>query len=298
MRFLAPCSPRKKGRLPEDILQLYLGIYPDMLERGVLGFWGKYNIDEFEKVVTSWVRRDNINLFDDSPIICAVRSFSCNKFPFHVERYIKITQKLVELGADLHRRAETTGLSLLHEILAEGVDPYEASRMFKFWVIVLRESGINMTSYFDVELGFYDKCSPIFIEEQVGRQRYITMAMDIFGQPHFSWDWWIDPATPGFEVLKEFRSFGPPWHDPTIEPEDDGYQWKYNFPFVYLSIHRINQPVEQSHEHITGDWDKRNPQIRLWHIRGESRRQKKADKLAKARGLDGRRLPLPGAWID
>ena len=108
MRFLAPCSPRKKERSPENILRLFLSLYPDLLERGALGFWGKYNIDEFENVVERWVRRDNINLFDDSPIVCAIRSFSYNIFPFHVDRYIKVTQKLIELGADLHRRSSRT----------------------------------------------------------------------------------------------------------------------------------------------------------------------------------------------
>ena len=233
MRFLAPCSPRKKERSPENILRLFLSLYPDLLERGALGFWGKYNIDEFENVVERWVRRDNINLFDDSPIVCAIRSFSYNIFPFHVDRYIKVTQKLVELGADLHRRSETTGLSLLHEILAEGNDPYESCKLYEFWTIVLYESHVDLNGYLDTELDFYRECSPIFIGDLDGRQRCITMAKDIHEQPRFSWDWWIDPQAPGFEVLNEFRLFGPPWHDLTMDTPDSSPQWKYNFPFLY-----------------------------------------------------------------
>jgi hypothetical protein len=236
MRFLAPCSPRRKERDSERIFRLYLSLYPDMIERDVLGFWGKYNIDEFETVVEKWVRRDNINLFKDYPIVCAIRSFVHSIFSFHVDRYIRVTQKLIEMGADLHRRSETTGLSLLHEILAEANDPYEAMEIYKFWTAVLYESRINIADYLKVELDFYREGSPIVIESLEGRQRWITMAMDIYGQPRFSWDWWIDPQAPGFEALNEFRLFGPPWHAITSGTWDIDPEWKYNFPFVYSPI--------------------------------------------------------------
>ena len=298
MRFLAPCSPREKGRNPGKVLDLYLPVYPDILERGVLGFWSRYNIDEFETVVAKWVRRDNINLFDDSPIICAIRSLTYNKFPSHVDRYVKVIQKLIGLGADLHRISEMSELSLLQELLAEGNDPYAASVIFKFWTTLLNEAQVDMAHYFNIELDLYQKRRLIFLTAIEGRRRYITLVMDAEGRPHFSWDWWIDPQAAASEAVTEFRNFGPPWHDLTLDTESSSPKWKYNFPFVYLSIHTSDQPPEDSS--ATQGWDKLQSQIWLWGIRGERRRQKKASKFdrAKAKWLDRQRLQLPGAWID
>jgi hypothetical protein len=123
---------KKEGRKSRKSTLLFLPVCPYILEMGALGFWGRYNIDEFEAVVAKWVRRHNINLCEDSPVICAIRSFFHNKFSFHVDRYFKVTQKRVELGAELHCTSDTTDLSLLHRILAEARELAEVSKIFKF----------------------------------------------------------------------------------------------------------------------------------------------------------------------
>jgi hypothetical protein len=284
--------------LPGLILRLYLSVYPDLLERSVLGFWGKYNIDEFEPVIEDWVTRDNINLFEDSPIICAIRSLASDIFPFHMDRWIEALLKLIRLGADLHRRSETTGLSLLHEILAVTYYPFLSSGVFNFWVGVLTEAGVDMNRYLKVELDLYHKGNPIFIEELDNRRRYIIVNMDIYGNPHFSWDWWIDPHSPAHDVLEEFRNFGPACHDIVGKVPDSSLKAGDNYPFFYRLVHNTNQPPKESPKYAIQNWDDRNFQIGLWNTRGERRRKKKALKLAKARGLYGKPFRLPGAWIE
>jgi hypothetical protein len=125
-------------------------------------------IDELEAMVAKWVRRYNTNLFEDSPVICAIRSFVHNKFSFHVDRYFKVTQKLVELGAELHCTSDTTDLSLLHRILAEAREPAEASRIFRFWILVLNEARIDMTRYFNIELDFHFQDLGLTEDQELG----------------------------------------------------------------------------------------------------------------------------------
>jgi hypothetical protein len=66
------------------------------------------------------------------------------------------------------------------------------------------------------------------------------MDIDIYGIPHFSWDWWIDPEGPAYEVLDEFRNFGPPSHDLVGNAQDKSRRPVDNFPFVHRDIHNTN----------------------------------------------------------
>lgn len=224
---------------------------------------------------------------------------------------MEVVKSLLKLGPDLYCRSDTTGsdttgLSILREILEPTNDPYDASKTFKFWAAILNTSGIDLTSYLKVELELFNMENPKFIRERFYRQRYITMEMDIYGQPVISWDWWVDPEAPGFEVVREFRDFEPPFgllSDHHYNPEEFCCDWREDFPYVCLMRH-VREEHEPSKEDLdpslesTRDLREQHSQFRLWNIRGESRRQKKADKLAKAMGLGGRQLHLPGAWID
>ena len=120
-------------------------------------------------------------------------------------RWIKSIQKLVKMGADVHRFSETRKLSLLHEVLALEALPWEVQETFDFWLLVLSSSGVNITRYLKVEANFYYDNHCTFIEDWDDYRRILTLDRNTEGEARFGWEWWVDPEAPGYEVVKEFK---------------------------------------------------------------------------------------------
>lgn len=179
----------------------------------------------------------------------------------------------------------------MHDILAEVLTPHDATRIFNFWLFVLTEANINITSYLAREQYLYQMYRPVFINEVAGRPRCITVAIDQRSQPHFSWDWWVDPRSPALDVLVEFKNFGPFDFDLTLQMEII-LSWESKVPSYYFPILAMNDLAMNPQVYEDEILAKLVSQPRLWDMRGQRRRQRKADMLSK------KRFQVPGSWVD
>lgn len=119
--------------------------------------------------------------------------------------------------------------------------------------------------------------------------------------PSVSWDWFIDPQGPIFDLLQEFMNFGMTVSDVSyigyvgnigyIDEEEDEMleEEDETWPFFY--------PAWQGR--LRRGW--RDPETlklgRIAKARYENRGREKARKLGKARELRGV-SKMPGSWID
>jgi hypothetical protein len=110
--------------------------------------------------------------------------------------------------------------------------------------------------------------------------------------PAISWDWFIDANGKAFEVLEEFKNFGPRAVD-NFASIRCGPGLLNNWPFFYpwwdYCVARAK----------LGSYDEYYAAIaQLAEDRFERRWHKKALKLARAQGIRQRGPKVPGAWID
>lgn len=249
--------------MPLQTLQLVVAHYPNCIEGGVLRFWGTLSLDNFEKTVDKWVTRENINLFDYSPVLCAMRSMRDNRkylsWPDKL-RWIESIQKLIKMGADIHRFSESSGISLLHEVLGLTEDPAEIPEDFRFWVLVLVSSNVKSIEYLKAEVDFYYENNCTFIEDVYEYRRVLTLDIHDDGEPHFGWEWWVEPDAPGYEIAKEFKTF-------SYTPDRKSLSFE---------------------EHTRRE--------KLLPERFERKQIAKAAKMQKFQNQE--QLQLPGAWID
>jgi hypothetical protein len=119
------------------------------------------------------------------------------------------------------------------------------------------------------------------------RLRYLVFSEHI---PRVSWDWYIDPKGPAFQVLYEFRNLGPSIHGPRKDynSPDAMSHWPYFYP-RWQSCRSISYPRSAK--------AMRSSFIKLFENRFERRWLKKMKKLERAHGI--RKSPkIPGSWID
>jgi hypothetical protein len=299
------------------------------VERSGLLFWTEYRIDEFEYIIEDWVTWDNINLFEDSPLLCAVRSMKRDEYDLNWQYYLDRKNgpdrqycldrgypldgvyplnrqhhlewldyqdrwkmaigKLIKLGADIHQQVDTTRPRLLYELLAIARHPFDSQNLFDLWMQILWFSDIDIARYLTTEWNFYHKESH-FIEDLENRPRHIIF--DISGRPRVYWDWWIDPRSPAYEVLQEFRNFGPAVHDISQNSFHCTEGHDENAPFFYYQLYEKFVSKDATIYYVE------KPEHLAAQRRFEKRMHKKAVKLAKAQGLCMKVPRLPGAWIE
>lgn len=251
--------------MPELTLRVFVRYDPECVEGSALRFWDVLQIEDFEGAIEKWVTHENINLIRDSPILCAMRSMTRSQSWPEKLRWIESIQKLVKMGADVHRFAETNKVSLLHEVLALTLEPWDGPEAFNFWILVLCSSGVNITRYLKVEVDFYYDNNCTFIEDwdQYGEvyRRNLTLEFNADGDAQFSWEWFVEPQAPGYELVKEFKHLDAPIF----------YWCRRDFTGEYKDYKELCE---------------------------ERFQRKQAAKAAKTKGPDEKRVQLPGAWID
>jgi len=165
--------------------------------------------------------------------------------------------------------------------------PWDSLSVGREWFDILIESQIDVVEYLRTEYRLHfdpSRSLPMLRSEWYSdyRARYLIISEE---PPSISWDWFIDAEGHAFEVLEEFKNFGPSRHDRYTEYRHPGfmYNWPYAYPVWELRTKfeeyglRLQQVVEDRYE-------------RRW--------RRKALKLAKARGLIHQGPKMPGAWID
>jgi hypothetical protein len=165
----------------------------------------------------------------------------------------------------------------------EADTPLESKSLGLAWLDILTELRLDVVEYLRTEYCFHfdpSKSLPMLDADwrTDDRARRLVVSEEM---PAISWDWFIDANGKAFEVLEEFKNFGPG----AISGLIDSNKW----PFFY---HRWDRAKFRS-------WDENSAAIaQLAEDRFERRWHKKATKLARAQGLLQRGPKVPGAWID
>jgi hypothetical protein len=157
------------------------------------------------------------------------------------------------------------------------------------WLDILTEMRLDVVEYLRTEYCFHfdpSKSLPMLEEDFHGKYPHARRLVVSEETPSISWDWFIDANRKAFEVLEEFKNFGPGAVD--IIDWYRGCPRLCNWPFFYprwAFIVRFRNKNSAAIAQFAED-------------RFERRWQKKAMKLARAQGILQRGPKVPGAWID
>jgi hypothetical protein len=253
----------------------------------------------FNRIVNELVSKVTIDSFQTSPICTAMRMFYKSEPEFR-DAWRESIHRLLALGTDLHDSYEWGGGTVLDQILDLVECPFESRELGENWLSILEDFGLEVREYLKLErlhqrewksipillphLNFYD------VQECNNPRRFIIFSNDY---PRISWDWYIDPEGPAFEVLQEFRNLGPMYHEPTRDYESPGRM--ANWPYFYARWE--NRPRTMHWRKITEEMSQLMTLIKVFENRFERRWLKKMKKLRNAQGI-GEKLKMPGAWID
>jgi hypothetical protein len=245
-------------------------------------------IEEFREIIKEFVSEQNINEFSHSPILKSMEMMLGTLRTAHGPsgEWMEITRRLIALGADIHRFKED-GSSLTCIIMGLADHPFDSIYVGDVWLDTLRGAGVNDSDYLEAEKmhsieWWKSKPKPL-----ICRLFEISKAAN---KCRLSWDWSISPEVSAFDVLNEFKHFGPTQHS----AQNDYYEPEnlYNWPYVYPDWRYCEECDNE------GFNPPKTPKLfERTKIRFERRQQKKAFKLAKVQRLH-RSPNIPGAWID
>lgn len=148
---------------------------------------------------------------------------------------------------------------------------------------------MNVLVYLRKEVDLYDRLH--FLPTGWNRERLCLISLD---EPHgVSWNWWIDPKGPAFDVLEEFKYFGASneggrWPDEKWASWDVE-NWPYSFAYWHQCIKWVELRLANTEMQRTS---------KIFNQRFQRRQCKKAAKLARAQGLIFKGPRIPGAWVD
>jgi hypothetical protein len=249
-------------------------------------------VDLFTRMVHEWFTTENINDCVCPPLAIAVKKFG-ESLPFQCPRWKSIILHLIRLGSNLQRGSEK-GITILDDLMNAADTSFESKSFGLVWLNILTELRLDVVEYLRTEYFFhFDPSKSLPILDVSRRTDYCARRLVVSEEtPSISWDWFIDVNGKAFEVLEEFKNFG---------PGDVDYFARYvcgpgslgNWPFFfsrrdfYVTVAKL------------GLWDEKSAAIvQLAEDRFERRWQKKTMKLARAQGILQRGPKVPGAWID
>lgn len=251
-------------------------------------------VEIFNDMVRHFVSKDNINLFCHSQILMAMRLLWASD-PGHLDAWKQAIRNLIALGADLHKGSNIC-CDLLDDILNIATHPHESIQLGSEWLDTLQSAGVDVVEYLRSELQdcLWDSELQLPMlhpqREHDYRERYLIFSED---PPNVSWEWLIDQGGAAFDVLDEFKNFGPGFHDlwgafNNSESARDS-TWPFFYPFWHYCV--------QEREGVS-TYEGCIAIARRAEERFERRWYKKAMKLARAQGLFHKGPKIPGGWID
>jgi hypothetical protein len=243
----------------------------------------------FREIIDEIVSKQNINESKHSPILLSVAVMLEASRTAHepFDEWMEMTRRLIALDADIHGFKDD-GSTLTMSIITGLADhPFDSTYVGDVWLDTLRGVGVNDSDYLEAELmhdSEYWKSqseAPLIfkcweISEEANKYR-------------ISWDWSISPELSAFDVLNEFKHFGPTLHSAWKD-----YYWPenlHNWPCVYPDWKFLEERDDE------GGYIPDPPTLQRFKIRFERRQQKKAFKISKFQGLHGN-PDMPGGWID
>jgi hypothetical protein len=259
-------------------------------------FFEQHGLPLFIRMVREVLTKENINDCLRPPL--AIASAIVGRWSLPDRNLLKPTiQHLIALGADPHQGLEDES-TLLENLMWRIDHPWDSASVGREWLDILMGSRIDVVEYLRTEHRLHfdpSRSLPMLRSERYHdyRARYLIISEE---PPSLSWDWFIDAEGNAFEVLEEFKNFGPGRH----ALYNDYYQPSSmpNWPFFYhrwhwlaeRKAHGLLYKVQIAHAQLA--------HAQLAEERFERRWHKKGAKLARAQGLARRGLKIPGAWID
>jgi hypothetical protein len=259
---------------------LFIGIFVDI------------PVDLFTRMVHEWFTEENINDCRCPPLAIAAQKFG-ESLPFQCPHWKSIILHLIRLGSDL-QRGSREGTTILDDLMNVVNTPFESQSLGLAWLDILTELRLDVVEYLRTEYRFhFDPSKSLPILSADWRTDYRARRLVVSEEtPSISWDWFIDANGKAFEVLEEFKNFGPGAVD-DIDWFVHGPRSLNNWPFFY--------PIWDFYGTRARfiPWYEITPaKVQLAEDRFERRWQKKAMKLARAQGILQRGPKVPGAWID
>lgn len=291
---ISPYSTREAALQEKDAYTLFASRLDDIAAAvafETLFYSSKYTptVELFNDLIYSCVSKDNINVYSPSPIVMAMRMLWTSD-PTLSNGWKKAIQHLIALGADLRKGSRRSGM-LLEDIMNFADGSWKSSRLGDEWLDTLKRAGVDVAEYLKVERFLHSNDRIPYPAMEPHPKFDYRMRHLIFSDegPGISWDWYIDPEGSAYDVLEEFKNFGPSRHEPC-------YDWKYpeqieNWPFIYgCWDYSLDWGLGSSDDKVFATAER-------WQARFEYRWHKKAEKLVRVQGI--RKGPkVPGAWID
>jgi hypothetical protein len=249
----------------------------------------KLPVDLFTRMVHEWFTEENINDCVCPPLAVAVTELG-KYLPFQCPQWKSIILCLIRLGSNL-QRGSRKGITILDDLMNGADTPFESRSLGLAWLDILTEMRLDVVEYLRTEHCFhFDPSKSLPILDACwridNRDRRLVISEET---PSISWDWFIDANGKAFEVLEEFKNFGPGVVDENAYCPGSLDNWPFFYPRwdFYGTRARFRS------------WDENSAAItQLAEDRFERRWRKKAMKLARAQGLLQRGPKVPGAWID
>lgn len=248
----------------------------------------------FNDLVDEFVSRETVNKFKDTPIKLAMRMLWISE-PKLYDEWKKVIRHIIGLGADISNGQGSEG-TLLDDIMNLVARPVDSLYLGREWLDVLSKSNVDLRKYLRTESSLrFEEIESSWMLRPDFRSDYRPRGINISEEPpSVSWDWYIDPAGPAYELLTEFKDFGP-------IPSDFIYFGYLDDDDLFVEEEDQNWPFFFSlwQDRLRKGW--RDPMTlkfgRLVEARFENRQRKKAKKLANDR-KNFRSLKMPGSWIE
>jgi hypothetical protein len=253
----------------------------------------KPRIEVFREMVDEFVTEQNINEFEHSPIVLSMEMMlgTLSKARGLSDEWMEIIRHLIALGADIHK-SEDNGSTLTMRVMDLADHPFDSIYVGDVWLDTLRGARVDDSEYLEVERIYHFERWKSQSEKPLIYQHF-EFSEDA-NKSRFSWDWSISPELSVFDVLNEFKHFGPTQH----RAEDDYYEPEelHNWPYVYPDWKYWEECDNAGFTPGILPW-KTPKLLESTNIRFERRQRKKVFKLAKVQGLH-RSSNMPGTWID
>jgi len=201
-------------------------------------------------------------------------------------------QRLIALGQDL-QKSSLNGGTLLDDIMGIVDRPFDSLYLGDAWLDILRRCDVDVAEYLRNERVHHSidsRTSPLLSHRRFDHERYLVISEEI---PRVSWEWFIDPEGKAFDVLEEFKNFGPATHN--IFSDYRCPERTENWPFIYPGWQHCAKKVAWVEDEY--EYNKQRRTFKLFEDRFERHRYKKATKLTRVRGIH-KGPKMPGAWID
>lgn len=172
----------------------------------------------------------------------------------------------------------------LDQLLGNTETPYEGHMKAQWWLRILESEGYDARTYLEEEKSLHASHSysilGAFTQFRGPRRR---MRFELEKEPpELHWDWWIDPNSPAFLILEEFK-----WMNGANENYNyKDFSWPTFWPFDVL-----NECDDSRYND-----NEQSAAVRRKRLCAERWRRKQRKKEAKANGYrDAYRMP--GSWL-